>query len=131
MAKPKDKKAKQKAAQKRARRTREKRKAASAGSSKPPARAPNRFAQNYTRPKDLELIGPLVWAEWSVPDALAKALVADGKPVPAPVTGRMLVDTGANTFIPFKLRIGEKQVTVRCGGTHGHARVKQRKGLPG
>jgi hypothetical protein len=38
----------------------------------------------------------LVKGAWSVPEALARALVAAGRPVPAPVVGHMLVDTGAS-----------------------------------
>jgi hypothetical protein len=43
----------------------------------------------------LEHVGPLVVAEWSVPKSLADQLVAEGKPVPPPVVGHVLVDTGA------------------------------------
>ena len=43
----------------------------------------------------LEQVGALVIAEWSVPKSLAEQLSREGKPVPHPVAGHVLVDTGA------------------------------------
>lgn len=42
-------------------------------------------------------LGPIVAASWKVPDSLATRLVAAGRPVPAPVVGFMLIDTGARS----------------------------------
>lgn len=40
--------------------------------------------------------GPIVLVHFAIPSALAKTLVAAGKPVPAPVQARLQVDTGAS-----------------------------------
>ena len=40
-------------------------------------------------------IGPLVRVAWTVPHALADALEARRLPIPAPIFGHALVDTGA------------------------------------
>lgn len=41
--------------------------------------------------------GPIIFGSWGVPQALADALTAEGHDVPDPVTGAMLVDTGATS----------------------------------
>jgi len=50
----------------------------------------------YETPDALAISGPLVTAEWRVPEALAKRLVEMGRVVPPPVRGHLLVDTGAS-----------------------------------
>lgn len=44
----------------------------------------------------LKHFGPLIGAEIRIPDALAKALSEQGQPIPPPVKGYMLIDTGAS-----------------------------------
>jgi len=56
-----------------------------------------RFTSTYATPDALASVGPLLIGQWLVPDALEKALVASGMPVPAPVVGHLLIDTGAST----------------------------------
>jgi len=57
---------------------------------------PTSITEHYASPRDLQLVGPLVWVAWSVPESLAARLRAAGRAVPAPVSGRLLVDTGAS-----------------------------------
>jgi hypothetical protein len=42
------------------------------------------------------VIGPQLDVEVHVPDALASLLTQQGKPVPKPVAGKVLIDTGAS-----------------------------------
>ena len=67
-----------------------------ADSAPPGPPVPNKFTVPYGTPAALALLGPLVRGTWSVPEALQRALLAAGRPVPAPVVGHMLVDTGAS-----------------------------------
>jgi hypothetical protein len=76
-------------------------------------------------PQDLATVGPLIVGEWSVPDVLAQALRAAGRPVPPPVTGHLLVDTGATrTCIALEVaqQLGLSKVgvgkTYGAGGLH-------------
>ena len=59
----------------------------------PVARPPTRFT--IMAGQHLENVGLLVVAEWCVPKSLADQLTAEGKTVPPPVVGHVLVDTGA------------------------------------
>ncbi len=59
--------------------------------------APDRIFYPYPTPEALIGVGPVIIAAWAVPQALAQALVAAGQPIPRPVEGLMLVDTGAQS----------------------------------
>ncbi len=56
---------------------------------------PSRFNANYGTGV-LLTNGPLVVAKWHVPGALEDALRSAGNPVPRPVVGVLLLDTGAS-----------------------------------
>lgn len=80
---------------------------------------------NYNDPDLLVRTGPLIKATWGVPSAHAEALRAAGKPVPAPVAGLMLIDTGASRTAIAQAVVQElslKQVgmgyTLGAGGKH-------------
>jgi hypothetical protein len=75
--------------------------------------------------KVLHELGPIVRAQWNVPAALARALAAAGRPVPKPVEGFMLIDTGATTTciaLDAAEELGLHQVAVSvtygAGGQH-------------
>jgi hypothetical protein len=51
----------------------------------------------YPGPGELELAGPIILAKWEIPPVKAQALEGLGRPVPSPVTGYLLVDTGASS----------------------------------
>jgi hypothetical protein len=55
---------------------------------------PSSFSHSYG-PGILAVHGPLILAFWSVPFQIEAALKAAGKPVPPPVRGVLLLDTGA------------------------------------
>lgn len=58
----------------------------------------NRFyigQQNLTDPIHLMISGPRLDVEVHVPPAFEKLLVKEGKPIPKPVVGKALIDTGA------------------------------------
>lgn len=55
---------------------------------------PQDFTYNY-EPDVLEHVGPMFIAGWSVPEALAAKLLEEGKLVPEPIFGAILLDTGA------------------------------------
>src|SRR5271170_3049260 len=55
-------------------------------------------------PSALQQLGPVFDAEIAVPSALQEMLTAAGRPVPPPVKGRALIDTGA-TFSAVDDRI--------------------------
>lgn len=59
-----------------------------------PIRA-DRIVNVYPSPEALIQIGPVIMAQWTLPKVLADALRASGMPVPPPVVGALLVDTGA------------------------------------
>jgi hypothetical protein len=58
------------------------------------------------------MAGPLVVGRWAVPPPLAKYLVSNGLPVPAPVEGHMLVDTGA-TRTCIALDVAERDLSLQ------------------
>lgn len=58
-------------------------------------RQPTRFQHSYSTPEALAVVGPVVVAWWSVPRVLAEKLAALNKPVPPPVHGALMIDTGA------------------------------------
>lgn len=55
---------------------------------------PTRF-QIVMGPDVMVGLGPMAAAVWSVPSQRVAALTAEGKAIPPPVTGHLLVDTGA------------------------------------
>jgi len=63
-------------------------------SAAPPFDGP-KFGWTYPTAIELAAGGPLVMAEWSLPRSLSAALAKLGRPIPSPVVGFMLVDTGA------------------------------------
>lgn len=68
---------------------------------KPPP-APTGFSHNYG-PGILAAHGPLILAYWSVPQVVEDFLHKGGSPVPGPVNGALLLDTGATgTCISIK-----------------------------
>ena len=58
-------------------------------------RRPTTFVHGYPSPEHLAALGPLVVASWSLPHRLVEKLQKQGRPVPQPVTGALLIDTGA------------------------------------
>jgi hypothetical protein len=52
--------------------------------------------KNQLNPNLLRLKGPVVHVEIQIPTVLAQTLQQQGKPLPQPVTGFCLVDTGAS-----------------------------------
>lgn len=81
---------------------------------------PTGFSVHYKRPEDLQFVGPLVWVTWSVPESLARRLREAGRAVPAPVLGRLLVDTGASATaisVEAAQELGLQQIDV--GHTYG------------
>lgn len=47
----------------------------------------------------LQAAGPVVGVQIEVPHALGQQLAGAGKPIPAPITGKGLIDTGATTSV--------------------------------
>lgn len=76
---------------------------------------PNRFKISYESANQLSQLGPLVRAVWSVPEALEAHLKAAGRAVPPPVSGFMLVDTGA-TRTAIASGVAEKSLGLRTTG---------------
>jgi hypothetical protein len=56
---------------------------------------PPGFITKYGDPSHLAICGPVLKASWSVPPALAKVLTDSSRPIPKPIPGYMLIDTGA------------------------------------
>ncbi len=56
---------------------------------------PPGFITKYGDPASLAVCGPILKATWSVPPALAQALATSGRAAPNPISGYMLIDTGA------------------------------------
>lgn len=56
---------------------------------------PNRIFYPYPTPEALIAVGPFLLAAWALPQPLRVALQAAGRPISRPVSGLMLVDTGA------------------------------------
>lgn len=54
------------------------------------------LVQGTLNPTALEKTGPILQVEISVPPALAEFLAKNQKPVPPPMVGKALVDTGAS-----------------------------------
>lgn len=73
-------------------------------------------------PTLLSDIGPVLQVEVHVPNRLALLLQAQGQPLPAPVTGWALLDTGASrTAVHREIaqRLGVNTVGTATGGTAG------------
>ena len=90
--------------------------------SKPP---PTRFSMQFASPQELEVIGPLAIAQLSVPRALADQRMRAGRVVAAPITGYMLIDTGASctciaeeTALALELPVIDVGTTYGAGGKH-------------
>ncbi len=81
-----------------------------------------KFEYNYG-PDMLQGFGPHVIAEWAVPDRYAAFLALNNRPVPPPIVGHILVDTGASsTCIAEEVakELGLTQIdTVTTYGAHG------------
>lgn len=112
-------------------RNRSKRKAVPKGPP-PPAPTPaipTSFNVNYLTPQALQVLGPLVAAQWSVPTALSQILVAAGRPVPPAVSGQMLVDTGAGRTCIAEdaaVELGLKPIgKAKSFGAHGHGETNK------
>jgi len=70
--------------------------------------------------------GPLVLATWSIPAALASALTAAGRPIPPPVSGAMVLDTGATfTSISSEAAADLGLQAIRVAKTHGAGGVHE------
>jgi len=72
-------------------------------------------------------LGPLVSAQWSVPPQLIAAYEALGMPVPVPIAGYMLIDTGADVAC-IDAEVAEELRLVPVGrgitfGAHGPGEV--------
>jgi hypothetical protein len=75
-------------------------------------------------PDLLQARGPYVDVELRVPPALAASLAAAGKPVPAPINGPALLDTGASVScvdksVPPKLGLNPVGTTILQGAKGG------------
>jgi hypothetical protein len=85
--------------------------------------APRHLEVRYHDRDGLAILGPMLQAMCAVPPALADLLQAAGRPVPSPVLGLMLIDTGAaQTCIAMDVarELGLKAVDLRrTGGVHG------------
>lgn len=86
---------------------------------------PRRIFIDFKNPITLQHVGPIFIGQWRVPVAMQEALITEGKPVPQPVTGHFLVDTGASrTCISAQaaadlgLKPTGKTQTHGAGGVH-------------
>lgn len=57
---------------------------------------PSRYTNEYTDPGLLAASGPLIPGRWSLPKVLEDHLLAAGRPIAAPVSGMLMLDTGAS-----------------------------------
>src|SRR6266550_9212194 len=82
--------------------------------------------QHEYGPDFLRAFGPLFLASWWIPSALAQTLAASGLGAPPPVSGAVLIDTGADgTCISIAAadRLGLKPTRIQDGfGLGGAAR---------
>jgi hypothetical protein len=90
-----------------------------AASKTPPkaAEPPSGFVHNYG-PGVLYAHGPLIMASWTVPTVVEEFLRSHGLDIPLPVTGAMLLDTGAtNTAMSIKAAdtLGLKATRMAAG----------------
>lgn len=84
----------------------------------------NRFflQNNQIGPNVLVQTGPLLQVEVSIPPTLARFLTAQNQPIPPPVTGWALIDTGATSSCVDSKTItslGVKPIGVAVTGTAG------------
>lgn len=82
-----------------------------------PPEPPSGLTHNYG-PGVLSAYGPLIVASWRVPQAVEDFLLSRGEEVPAPVTGALLLDTGATfTCISIKAAdaLGLKETRMAAG----------------
>lgn len=98
-----------------------------------PDAPPNKIVYDYHDPSFLHHVGPLIRGAWMVPRVLEEFLLARGLPVPAPVAGHLLVDTGAmNTCIALdaaaELRVRPLRIatTYGAGGKHENSIYRAR-----
>jgi hypothetical protein len=90
--------------------------------------APNRIFYPYPTPEALIAVGPLILAAWALPQTLIQALSAAGRPIPRPVEGVMLVDTGAmQTCISEVAAQALGLQPVRIAKTYGAAGLHENK----
>jgi len=90
--------------------------------------APDRIFYPYPTPEALIGVGPVIIAAWAVPQALAQALVAAGQPIPRPVEGLMLVDTGAQSTCISEAAAQALQLQpIRLTKTYGAAGLHENK----
>lgn len=75
----------------------EKRRSAQGKAKPPPGRPAADPDFKYDSPESLQSIGPIIEAKCSIPASMAAKLLKAGRPVPAPVTGFLLIDTGARS----------------------------------
>jgi hypothetical protein len=81
--------------EKKKRKDEERRRRAAEEQRKDGGRLLDRFSINYPTPEMLITGGPIAMATWRVPQALEMALQKAGRPVPPPIHGGLLIDTGA------------------------------------
>lgn len=75
---------------------------------------------NQIDPQALAQVGPLLQVEVSIPSALEQHLAAQNQPIPAPITGWALIDTGATrSCVDTKTitQLGLKPIGVTQMGT--------------
>jgi len=61
-----------------------------------PPKVANKFLQRFS-PETLEAVGPLVGASWILPGVQLELLKQAGRSIPTPVSGHLLLDTGARS----------------------------------
>jgi hypothetical protein len=81
-----------------------------------------RDAQGNHSPVGLAVTGPHLAVEIHIPNALAAAMAAANQPIPAPIVGVALIDTGASRSAvnaATAILLGVQQVGVGTGYTAG------------
>jgi len=75
----------------------------------------------------LHVLGPMIMARWSVTEALATQLASEGKPVPSPLAGFLLLDTGAKSTCIDNVvadTLGLAPIRIaKSHGVHGESEV--------
>ncbi len=100
---------------KKANKPRKKKSPASGHKNKSPNIIEYRFGADF-----LQSAGPVILASWWLPEALRRQLDAEGKTVPGPISGLLLVDTGASgSCIDDQVAHDLGLVPVRIGRSHG------------
>ncbi|HEY3319869.1 MAG TPA: hypothetical protein VGP72_05260 [Planctomycetota bacterium] len=81
--------------------------------------APRKIFEDFQTPEALQTIGPIIAASWRIPQLLENALTLAGKPIPAPVYGDILVDTGAQATC-ISLDVSQQLGLRPLGVCHGY-----------